>query len=206
MALVLLFVTRSLLADDEEGHGAAAVGPPAPNLSRRTRLAPVVAIAIVTLPTLIGLVIVTEWNQRLAPPRTRCEGEDLTIRTTPSSPSNWGRGREADGQVLDAADERDAHRLERHRLGRHLDVGQPGEELAEDDRHLAAGEVRAEAEVRTGAAEADVRVGIAAHVEALGIVEHAGIAVGDAVEQDDLVAFGEVVAREGDVGRWRCGA
>ena len=40
MALVLLYVTRSLLPDDEEGHGAGAVRPPAPNASRRTRLAP----------------------------------------------------------------------------------------------------------------------------------------------------------------------
>ena len=29
------------------------------------------AIAIVTRPALVGLVIVTAWNQRLAPPRTR---------------------------------------------------------------------------------------------------------------------------------------
>ena len=71
--------------------------------------------------------------------------------------------------------------------------GRRVEELAEDDRDLAAGEVRAEAEVRTGPAEADVRVGVARHVEALGVVEHAGVAVGDAVEQDDLVALGEVV-------------
>ena len=55
-----------------------------------------------------------------------------------------------------------------------LDVGQAGEQLAERHGHLAAGEVRAEAEVRTRTAEADVVVRVAQHVERLGIVEHPG--------------------------------
>ena len=61
---------------------------------------------------------------------------------------------------------------------------------------LAPGEVGAEAEVRARAAEADVGVRVAADVEALGVVEHARVAVGGAVEQDDLVALVEVVARQ----------
>ena len=66
------------------------------------------------------------------------------------------------------------------------------------DRQLAAGQVGAEAEVRAGAAEADVRVRVAAHVEALGVVEHPRVAVGGAVEEDELVALVEVVARQRD--------
>ena len=91
-------------------------------------------------------------------------------------------------------------RLERHRVAGDLDVGQAGEQLAEHHRQLAAGEVGAEAEVRARAAEADVGVRVAAHVEALGVVEHPGVAVGGAVEEDELVALVEVVAREGQVG------
>ena len=85
--------------------------------------------------------------------------------------------------------------------------GRRVEQLAEHHRQLAAGQVGAEAEVRTGAAEADVRVGVAAHVEALGVVEHPGVAVGGAVEQDELVALVEVAGPTASavVGR-RCGA
>ena len=91
-----------------------------------------------------------------------------------------------------------AHRLEVHRLADDLDVGQPGEQLPEDDCELAAGEVRAQAEVGAGPAEADVRVGIAPHVEALRVVEHSRVAVGGAVEEDEPVAFVEVLARQGE--------
>ena len=61
MALVLLFVTRSLLADDEEGHGAAAVGPPAPNASRRTRLAPVVLLMFAGMFAVVAEVTGGDW-------------------------------------------------------------------------------------------------------------------------------------------------
>ena len=75
--------------------------------------------------------------------------------------------------------------------------GRRVKQLPERDRDLAASEVRAEAEVRSRPTEADVRVGIAQHVEAFGIVEHARVTVGDAVEQHDLVAFRELVVADG---------
>src|SRR6516164_4976510 len=56
-------------------------------------------------------------------------------------------GCEANGQAFDAADERDAHRVEGHRVTDDFDVGEAREELPERDRDLAAREVRAEAEV-----------------------------------------------------------
>ena len=143
-----------------------------------------------------------EAQRRLAPQR-RCEHHDaLNPRSRRS-----GRGRrEADGQALDAADQRDAHRLERHGLTDDFDVGQAREELPERDRDLAASEVRAEAEVRSRPTEADVRVGIAQHVEAFGIVEHARVTVGDAVEQHDLVAFRELVVADARRPSSRCAA
>ena len=49
----------------------------------------------------------------------------------------------------------------------------PAQELAEHGVHLEAGEVRAEAEVRTDA-EREVRVRIAEEVEVVGVVEHRG--------------------------------
>ena len=52
--------------------------------------------------------------------------------------------------------------VERHGVADHLDVGQPRQQLTERDRHLAAGQVRAEAEVRAGPTEADVRVRVRA--------------------------------------------
>src|SRR5262245_32226980 len=55
--------------------------------------------------------------------------------------------REANRQTFDTANERDAHRLERHRVADDFDVGETGEELPERDRDLAARQVRAEAEV-----------------------------------------------------------
>ena len=61
MALVLRFVTRSLLPDDEEGHGAAAVRPPAPNASRRTRLAPVVLLMFAGMFAVVAEVTGGDW-------------------------------------------------------------------------------------------------------------------------------------------------
>jgi MFS family permease len=61
MALVLLFVTRSLLPDDEEGHGAATVGPPAPNASWRTRLAPVVLLMFAGMFAVVAEVTGGDW-------------------------------------------------------------------------------------------------------------------------------------------------
>jgi hypothetical protein len=77
--------------------------------------------------------------------------------------------------VLDAADQRDAHRLERYDLTDDLDVGHAREQLPDRDRDLAASEVRAEAEVRSRPTEADMRIGIAQHVEAFGVVERARV-------------------------------
>src|SRR5438477_4791054 len=106
--------------------------------------------------------------------------------TTRSIPLTTSGRREADGQVLDAADQRDTHRIERHRITDDLDVGKARQQLPERDRDLAASEVRAEAKVRSRPPEADMGVGIAGYVEAFGIVEHARVTVGDAVEQHDL--------------------
>src|SRR3954469_13810368 len=44
--------------------------------------------------------------------------------TTGSIPLTTRRGREADGEVFQAADQRDAHGLERHGVTDDLDVGQ----------------------------------------------------------------------------------
>src|SRR5690606_36016094 len=52
------------------------------------------------------------------------------------------------------------------------------------------------AEVGAAAAEADLRVGVAADVEDLGVLEDGGVAVGGAVEDDDLVVFLDVLAAE----------
>ena len=104
--------------------------------------------------------------------------------------------REPNRQVLDAADQRDAHRVERHRVTDDLDVGQTCEQLPERHRDLPAGEVGTQAEVRSRPTETDVRVRVAQHVETFGVVELARVAVRDAVEQDDLVAFGELVVTD----------
>jgi fucose permease len=61
MALVLLFVTRSLLSADEEGHGAAAVGPPALNVSWRPRLAPVVLLMLAGMFAVVAEVTGGDW-------------------------------------------------------------------------------------------------------------------------------------------------
>ena len=87
--------------------------------------------------------------------------------------------------MLDPVDERG---LQRHRRTGRLDVGQAPEQLPEHHGDLPAGQVGAEAEVRTGTAEAHVVVRLAAHVEAQGIVEHRLVAVGREVEEAQLVA------------------
>ena len=46
MAVALVFVTRNLLTDDEEGHGDTATPPPPPDTSRRARLAPVILLVL----------------------------------------------------------------------------------------------------------------------------------------------------------------
>ena len=61
MALILLFVTRNLLTDDEEGHGADAVRPSAPNASRRTRLAPVVLLMFAGMFAVVAEVTGGDW-------------------------------------------------------------------------------------------------------------------------------------------------
>ncbi len=59
-------------------------------------------------------------------------------------------------------------------VARDLDVGQALKKLAEGNRHLPAGQVGAEAEVRSRAAEADVGIGLARDVEPLRIGETRG--------------------------------
>ena len=56
--------------------------------------------------------------------------------------------------------------------------------------------MRAQTEVRTGAAEPHVGIRVAQHVEGFRGVEHTRIAVRDAVEQYDLVAFEELLRRQ----------
>jgi predicted MFS family arabinose efflux permease len=61
MALVLLFVTRRLLPDDEEGHGPAGVGPVAPITLRRTRLVPVVLLVFAGMFAVVAEVTGGDW-------------------------------------------------------------------------------------------------------------------------------------------------
>ena len=77
------------------------------------------------------------------------------------------------------------------------DVGQPVEQVLEHDPDLHAGEVGAEAEVRAAPAEGDVGVGVAPDVEGVGVVEDALVPVGRGVEEDDLVARGDLRCRSG---------
>jgi hypothetical protein len=95
--------------------------------------------------------------------------------------------------VFDAADQRNTHCLEVDWLADDFDVGQPSKQLPEDDCELAASEVRTQAEVGAGPAEPDVRVGISPDIEAFRVVEHSRVAVGGAVEEDEPVAFVEVM-------------
>src|SRR6185437_10356555 len=83
-------------------------------------------------------------------------------------------------QVLDAVDEA---RQQPDRLPRHADVRELGEQLPEHLGDLTAGQVRAEAVVRTAAAEAEMRVRLSVDVEALGVGEDSLVPVGRRVEQ-----------------------
>src|SRR5439155_67247 len=95
------------------------------------------------------------------------------------------RRRELDPHALDAVDER---RLEHVGRPRDLDVGQAVQQLVEHHLDLAAGEVRAQAEVRAARPEADVVVRRARGVEAVGIGPERLVAVRRVVPEDDLVA------------------
>ena len=71
---------------------------------------------------------------------------------------------------------------------------QTQQDFAEEGARLEPREMGAEAEVRSAAAERLVIVGRSAHVQAIGIWEHLGIAVGGAVVHHDLVAFAQPLA------------
>jgi MFS family permease len=60
MAAVLVFVTRRLLADDEEGHGDAAVPPTAPGASRSARL-PVVLLMLAGMFAVVTELTGGDW-------------------------------------------------------------------------------------------------------------------------------------------------
>ena len=85
------------------------------------------------------------------------------------------------------------------------DVGHAVEQVLEHDPDLHAGQVGPEAEVRAAAPEGDVRVGVTADVEGVGVVEDVLVAVGRGVEEDDLVALGDVGPAEGERRTWPCG-
>src|SRR5438105_15576325 len=85
------------------------------------------------------------------------------------------RGRELDGEMLDRGDERVGAALGVDTVG-NVDVGQSRQQLFEQNPDLGAGEVRAEAEMRSGP-EREVQVGRAIDVERVGIVEHVGVAI-----------------------------
>ena len=61
MAVVLLFVTRRLLEDDEAGHGEDAALPTATDASRRTRLAPVVLLMFAGMFAVVCEVTGGDW-------------------------------------------------------------------------------------------------------------------------------------------------
>ena len=60
--------------------------------------------------------------------------------------------------MLHTGHQRDAGDIKRNRIADDFDVGQPGEQVAEDHRQLAASEVRTQAKVRPRATETEVRV------------------------------------------------
>jgi len=88
------------------------------------------------------------------------------------------------------------HRLQASGRCRGVHVGRAGGQLAEHHRHLAAGEVGVEAEVRPGPTEPDMVVGRSAHVEHVGVGELRRVAVGGPVEHRHLVARAHRVAAE----------
>ena len=96
--------------------------------------------------------------------------------------------------MLDAVDELGLEALHVPGLA---DVGHAVEQVLEHDPDLHAGQVGAEAEVGAAAAEGDVGVGVAPDVEGVGVVEDALVAVGRGVEEDDLVAGGDLRCRSG---------
>src|SRR5438132_970343 len=108
--------------------------------------------------------------------RPRPAGPFASVRTLPSVSSRQGV---ADGQVLEAADERGGHPL---RLPRELDGFQARQELGEQGAGLHPGQGGAEAVVHPEA-EREVLVGVTADVEAERVVEHLLVAVGRGVGQ-----------------------
>src|SRR5207253_6683708 len=117
----------------------------------------------------------TQNRSRGTPPRVRhCEAHRpprparLVERQAELDADLFRRG-EADREALDAADEGDAEAFEGDRVAGEFDIGQPRQQLTERDGQFAAGQVRAEAEVRTRSAEADVIVRRTQHVELLGL-------------------------------------
>ena len=61
MAVALVFVTRNLLPDDEEGHGDAAIPPPPPSASRRARLAPIILVVFAGMFAVVTEVTGGDW-------------------------------------------------------------------------------------------------------------------------------------------------
>ena len=61
MAVALVFVTRNLLPDDEEGHGDAATPPPPPSASRRARLAPIILVVFAGMFAVVTEVTGGDW-------------------------------------------------------------------------------------------------------------------------------------------------
>src|SRR6478609_10146939 len=82
-----------------------------------------------------------------------------------------------------------------------LDSSKPSKQLAEQVSQLDLGDLAAKAEMRSAAAETHVRVRRPGQVEPVRLVEDRFVTVGRAVEQPDLVACLEFLARELGVGR-----
>ena len=61
MAVALVFVTRNLLPDDEEGHGDAAIPPTPPSATRRDRLAPIILVVFAGMFAVITEVTGGDW-------------------------------------------------------------------------------------------------------------------------------------------------
>ena len=61
MAVALVFVTRNLLPDDEEGHGDAATPPPPPSASRRARFAPIILVVFAGMFAVVTEVTGGDW-------------------------------------------------------------------------------------------------------------------------------------------------
>ena len=93
--------------------------------------------------------------------------------------------------MLDAVDEAAEQQVG---LGGGVEVGHPPQQLAEHDRHLAPGQVGAQAEVRPRPAEGHVLVGGAADVEAERVVEVVSRYTEAPVEQVTLAATFEELA------------